>query len=292
MASSLSADGRMIYFGQRHWEGFRPWGQGGSDIWQAPIIPIVDLNADGIVDSEDVSILVDHWDEDYSLCDIGPMPWGDGIVDVQDLIVLADYISPTPVAHWRLDEVEGMFAIDSAGENDAVVVGSTSWLPGLGQLGGTLQMNGVDGCAITDVVLNPSNGPFSIFTWVIIAKPGRVIISQQNVSDWLKVGGDGKLMTELKDRDGLTGPLISETVITDGQWHRIGLVWDGSHRILYVDGDAVAKDMLAGLEGSQMGLYVGVDKNYTPDTYFAGMVDDVRIYNVALSAEQIAGLAQ
>jgi hypothetical protein len=35
---------------------------------------------------------VDHWGEDYSLCDIGPMPWGDGIVDVQDLIVLAEHL--------------------------------------------------------------------------------------------------------------------------------------------------------------------------------------------------------
>jgi len=32
--------------------------------------------------------MVDHWGEDYPLCDIGPMPWGDGIVVVQDLVVL------------------------------------------------------------------------------------------------------------------------------------------------------------------------------------------------------------
>ena len=292
MARGLSADGRMLYFDQRYWEGYRPGGQGGADIWQAPIIPIVDLNADGIVDSEDVSILVDHWGEDYPLCDIGPMPFGDGVVDVRDLLVLADYISPTPVAHCKLDEAEGMFAVDSAGDNDAVVVGITSWRPGSGKLDGALQLNGVDGCAITDEVLNPSNGPFSIFAWVNVALRGKVIVSQLNVSNWLIISADGKLMTELKDRDGLADPLISETVIADGQWHRIGLVWDGSRRILYVDGDAVAEDTLAGLEGSKMGLYIGVDKNNTPGTFFAGNIDDVRIYNMALSAEQIEGLAQ
>ena len=46
------------------------------------------INADEIVDSADVRIIVDHWGEDYPLCDIGPMPWGDGIVVVQDLVVL------------------------------------------------------------------------------------------------------------------------------------------------------------------------------------------------------------
>ncbi len=62
------------------------------DIWQAPIIPIVDFNGDGIVDATDVCIMIDHWGEDYPMCDIGPTPFGDGIVDVQDLIVLAEYL--------------------------------------------------------------------------------------------------------------------------------------------------------------------------------------------------------
>jgi hypothetical protein len=62
------------------------------DIWQVPIIPVVDLNADGIVDGTDLTIIVDNWGTDDPLCDIGPMPWGDGIVDVQDLIVLAEHL--------------------------------------------------------------------------------------------------------------------------------------------------------------------------------------------------------
>jgi Tol biopolymer transport system component len=62
------------------------------DLWQAQIIPIVDLNGDGIVDSVDMCIIVDNWGTSETLCDIGPMPWGDGIVDVQDLIVLAEHL--------------------------------------------------------------------------------------------------------------------------------------------------------------------------------------------------------
>jgi hypothetical protein len=83
----ISADGSMLYFNSD-----RPGGFGEMDLWQAPIIPIVDLNADGIVDSADMCIVVDHWGEDYSLCDVGPMPWGDGVVDVQDLIVIAEHL--------------------------------------------------------------------------------------------------------------------------------------------------------------------------------------------------------
>ena len=53
---------------------------------------IADLNRDGIVDSADMRIMVDHWGTDEPLCDIGPMPFGDGIVDVQDLIVLSEHL--------------------------------------------------------------------------------------------------------------------------------------------------------------------------------------------------------
>ncbi|MBW7988882.1 MAG: hypothetical protein FVQ84_02515 [Planctomycetes bacterium] len=72
----VSPDGSMLYSGMS----------------QVPILPIVDLNGDGIVDGADLTIIVDHWGTDEPLCDIGPMPWGDGIVDVQDLIVLAEHL--------------------------------------------------------------------------------------------------------------------------------------------------------------------------------------------------------
>jgi Tol biopolymer transport system component len=87
-AATLTADGHTLYFCSRN----RPGGLGKEDIWQAPVIPIVDLNGDGIVDAADMCIMVDHWGTDEPLCDIGPMPWGDGIVDVQDLIVLAEHL--------------------------------------------------------------------------------------------------------------------------------------------------------------------------------------------------------
>ena len=75
-----------------------------ADLYQAPIIPIVDFNGDGIVDSADMVIMIDHWGTDNSLCDIGPMPWGDGVVDVEDLIVLIEHT------------VENRAAVDDTGE--------------------------------------------------------------------------------------------------------------------------------------------------------------------------------
>jgi hypothetical protein len=86
-APSISSDGSTIYF-----YSDRPGGFGLVDIWQVSIDPVVDLNSDGIVDAADLCIIVDNWGTDNSLCDIGPMPWGDGVVDVEDLIVLAEHL--------------------------------------------------------------------------------------------------------------------------------------------------------------------------------------------------------
>jgi len=115
----LSPDGSTVYFHSN-----RTGGYGGYDIWQAPVLPIIDFNVDGIVNSADMRIMINHWGEDYCLCDIGPTPFGDGIVDIQDLIVLSEYLfeevsDPSLAVHWPLDETEGIIAQDSVGINDA-----------------------------------------------------------------------------------------------------------------------------------------------------------------------------
>jgi hypothetical protein len=91
-------------------------------------------------------------------------------------------------------------------------------------------------------------------------------------------------------------PLDSQSVVTDDQWHHIGFVWDGSYRYLYVDGIEVDRDTqaitAASLKHCDGGLYIGTSKTLDTGTFFSGLIDDVRIYNVALSAGKIAALAR
>lgn len=75
---------------------YRPEGYGDWDLWQAPLIPVVDFNGDKAVDLADVQALLDHWGTSDSLYDIGPTPVGDGIVDAQDLTVLAQHLFEEP----------------------------------------------------------------------------------------------------------------------------------------------------------------------------------------------------
>jgi len=86
--------------------------------------------------------------------------------------------------------------------------------------------------------------------------------------------------------DTYFGVLESESVITDGQWHHIGLIYDfdSLHRRLYVDGAQVAEDVtFVAPQPSNDGLHVGASKDLDTVSFFSGLIDDVRIYNRAIS---------
>jgi hypothetical protein len=299
--AALSPDGSTMYFdGSTAWGGY-----GDGDLWQIKFIPIVDFNADEIVDIADLVILIEHWGQEDPLYDIGPLPLGDGMVDEADLEVLMSHwgqeaYDPTLIAYWKLDEAEGDIAYNTIGNHDAMLQGNPVWQTTAGKVDGALQLDGIDDYIGTDFVLNPADGPFSVFAWIQGGGPGQVIISQLTGAGNIWLGLDaqnGDLMTGLVPPS--TGwvakkPLVSEAIITDGQWHHVGFVWDGSYRALYADGIEVAKDTAAQnpLKSSDGGLYIGADKTLGAGTFFSGLIDDVRIYNRALTAEEIAALVQ
>jgi Tol biopolymer transport system component len=290
---TISPDGSILYFASPR--------SGYWEIWQVSIEPKLDFNGDLKIDLEDMHIMVDHWGENYPLCDIGPTPLGDGIVNVDDIKVLDEHLYRL-IAHWELDEADGNIAYDSIGKNHGICYGEPFWQPTIGMINGALFFDGADDYVNTPFILDPSKGPFSVFAWIFGGSPGQVIISQID-SDaagktWLGTDAiGGNLMTGLvpKKIGWITPqPLVSESVITDIQWHHVGLVWDGSYRALYVDGLEVAKDKNAQdlLNSSEGGLYVGASKDLSTGTLFSGLIDDVRIYKQALTTDEIAVLAQ
>jgi len=278
----ISADGRMLYLCCSN--SSHPGGIGSWDLWQVPITPIVDFNTDGIVDLGDFAKLAQRWGQNEVSVDVAP-PIGNGIVDIQDVAVLAEHWleGAGPFAHWKLDETEGATACDSVGDYDATVHGDAVWQPADGQTAGALEFDGIDDYVSTEFVLDPADTAFSVFLWMKGGAAGQVILSQIGAANWLMADAEGKLMTELKDTGRFGRPLFSQTVVTDGQWHRLGLTWNGSNRVLYVDGVAVAQDTQRKLGGSTGGLYIGAGKDREPGSLWSGLIDDVRVYDRAVT---------
>jgi subtilisin family serine protease len=244
-----------------------------------------DLNNDWKVDEADRAILMKATETNDRSADIAPAAKRDGVVDAKDLELLTRYMGTVIpemglIAHWKLDETAGTTAYDSVGKNNAAVIGNAGWQPEGGKVGGALQLSGVANFAMTKFVYDPSQGPFSVFAWVKGGAPGQVVLSQAGGANWLMAAAlDGTLATEVKESGRNGKPLTSQTVMTDGNWHRVVLSWDGSNRILYVDGVEVAKDAQANLAGSTGNLSIGAGSTMTPNGFWKGLIDDVRIYD-------------
>ncbi|MFC1794061.1 M56 family metallopeptidase [Planctomycetota bacterium] len=71
----ISSDVSTLYFFSN-----RSGGVGAADIWEVNILPVVDFNNDGNINTDDLLILIGYWGQNEPLCDIGPTPVGDGIV--------------------------------------------------------------------------------------------------------------------------------------------------------------------------------------------------------------------
>ena len=82
------------------------------------------------------------------------------------------------------------------------------------------------------------------------------------------------------------------TPVDDGQWHHVGWVYDGTMNYLYVDGEIDATEENSGqITVSSYPLYIG-DNSQATGRYWNGLIDDVMIFNRALSQEEIQVIMQ
>lgn len=88
--------------------------------------------------------------------------------------------------------------------------------------------------------------------------------------------------------------LTSSSDMTDGNWHFVGVTYDDSIVNLYVDGVIVNSGVYTtGAQTNNEPLLIGWDRNtWLSDRHFNGIIDEIRIYNRALSKEEFQYLAK
>jgi len=250
-----------------------------------------DFNRDKIIDLSDFAIFASAWrtesvEEKWNLyCDLNL----DNVIDTRDLTVLAEHwledllLFAYPIAHWTLNETEGTTAHDSVDKNDAELFGDPIWQPTQGKINGALLLDGLDDFIGTEYILDPAEGPLSVFVWIKGGAPGQVVVSQLWGVNWLMADtNQGYLKTEIREASHTAQPLVSRVSITDGNWHHVGVTWDGMSRVLYVDDIVVAADTQPRLAKNLEGLNIGCGPDMTPGTFWSGLIDEVRIYNRAV----------
>jgi predicted outer membrane repeat protein len=201
------------------------------------------------------------------------------------------------ISHWGFDEGSGTIAYDSTGGNDGTLYGSPVWDPN-GRIDGALKFDGLDDYVKIKSWTGISGGHSrTVCAWIKTDMTG--------VGEIVSWGGTGKgekwllmLRSTGELRLAVTGGGINGTTdVADGQWHHVAAVLpnDGTPHVsdvkLYVDGneESTTFSEQAINTASYYKVKIGVMSVGTPQ-YFNGKIDEVRIYNRDLSAEEILRL--
>ena len=112
----------------------------------------------------------------------------------------------------------------------------------------------------------------------------------------LNEDGNGKSSRGKLDFTTAAGGIMSDQRVGDGRWHHVAAAYDGQTLRLYVDGGERTKRFknYRALPKNNWNLYIGnllVGDGECEFVAFDGLIDEVRIYNRALSADEIKTLA-
>jgi hypothetical protein len=222
------------------------------------------------------------------------------VLAIFSLLTVNAPANATLVGSYAFGEGSGTVISDASGRgnNGTLVNGSSSsWTAGHTGLG--LYFSGATGSSATYVNLgNPTDFQFSnafTFTsWVnsensnrdapILAKEGSGILSY-----WFGVFYNrfGVLLDSNGSGWEFDGRNVS--TVTENAWHHLAVTWDGSVVNYYLDGVLLAAASASysnTLFNSTANLTIGVNSNYN-FTAFQGTLDDIHIYNNALTAAEI-----
>ena len=204
---------------------------------------------------------------------------------------------PDPVAHWSFDND----AVDGAGSSHGTVSGGAAFTAnedGEGVGSHALSLDGSNDHV--DLDLHVSNFPLGDTT--------------RSVSGWFKADTGSQGQTFLSYGPNVAGKRFSIAAdrtqvlvgvsghgwgvnglnLTDG-WHHVAVTYAGGKSdavLIYLDGELQSASTLA---GSPKRLNTGtgpaaIGQNVGGTKHYAGSIDDVRLYDVALSAEQVRAL--
>ena len=254
------------------------------------------------VDFTDFALLAKYWlwpeCETTDDCRRGDMD-DSGVIDAVDIALWAEYwlmeeekdTTHPPIAHWPLDEGSGTVAADSAGDSDGEVHGA-AWCDGI--LGGALRFDGVDdyvdcGVHVGEVMsLSLWIYPESLSGIRALACESGYSLYDNNLRFEIR---SGRVRYCFADGVGEQVYMCGATDPNNYEWSHLAVTRDGTEAAVYLNGvkGASAPYDFAPRAGSSS-LTVG---GSCPDAEaFKGRIDDVRLYERALSEEEIRDLAQ
>jgi hypothetical protein len=208
--------------------------------------------------------------------------------------ITATQPAQAPVAYYKLD---GDFKDASGNGRNGTAVGGPTFAAG--KTGQAVSLDGTgDYITIDNWQGILGRSPFTVSLWVnSTAQDDRSMVCWGGATNGTRV--DFRLYQGRLRVEHGNGNLQGNTVLADGQWHHVALVVTQDATLvypevaLYLDG---VNDSQATADPDPFGTVADVpvtlgQRRTHNDRDFQGMLDEVKIFDVALSAEEVAGLA-
>jgi len=188
------------------------------------------------------------------------------------------------VGHWTLDEGSGNVAHDTSGNgNDGTFNGDPQWVSGF--IGSALEFDGVDDyVAIGDLDLIES---FTLTFWM---RPSSLSSGWHSVVmkeyDYGFEFDGTSLLGRVGNGAGGWGATVTTTISVPAIWYHAALTWNGSDLEMFIDASSVGQNTGTHVSNNDPLLFASWN---TSSEFFNGTIDDVRIYDRALSEPEILG---
>src|SRR3989344_4865398 len=194
------------------------------------------------------------------------------------------------VAAYAFDEGSGTTIEDSSGNNNTgTLTNGPTWTTG--KIGGALSFDGVDDYVAlgNPLSMRPIN-QITISAWInpTDVSTSKTIVSKDTtgaVDYFFRVQGPGGVRCNF---EGVVLDLVGNYVLTN-VWQHLACTYDGSIVSIYKDGILLSSSAASAVTYSDSGANIKIGRRDEGGggLYFPGLIDDLRIYNRALSQAEI-----
>lgn len=210
------------------------------------------------------------------------------------------------IGYWKFDEGTGIIASDSSGNNKNGTIYGATWIDG--KINYALRFDGIDDYVSIPTLYPSCPDSLTVTAWIKSSfnKSGYIFYHGHHGEFLLHNGErlrDGPVSGRYPDLVSFSVKIqgtwydVYSSPLTPNTWHYIVGVWiKGDSLKIYVDGvladenTAISNSHLYD-PGTSYGPSIGVYKRGAEsDTFFEGVIDEVMIYNRALSAEEIRAI--
>jgi len=197
------------------------------------------------------------------------------------------------ISYWSLDEGAGTLAVDEQGIANGTLTGNPTYVSGVSGAGVECDGTGdyIDCSTGTGTALGNSVTAVSVSLW-FKADGTTALNSLFTMGDFASSEGEItlKIQSDTIIAQMNNAAFSQSSAFTDtASWHHLALVYDGTNGKAYLDGaEIISAAYTAGLDLS--GLKTIIGGYYSSSFTFDGSIDEVRIYDSAITLNQVKAL--